>query len=481
MKLGTRIFLLYLLIFFVCCAYPFKWFADNLEIRYREGVEDPLADQANILAGLVEMEMAGGSFNREDWRKTFERVYLRALDARIYDLHKKNIDTHVYITDAKGIVLFDSAYPENEGRDFTKWRDVTRTLRGEYGARSTRTDPARSETTVLYVAAPIYGPEGIAGVLTIGKPTANIKYLSDRARNQTLVLGVLSLFCVVFLSLVVAAWITRPIKRLTDYARKIRDGENPPLPGLDRSEIGEMGHAFAEMQEALQGKNYVEQYIQHLTHELKSPLSVIRGVAELMAEASGEPMPEERKKRFLRDILNQSLRIQEIVDRMLELSSLENRKALKLEPVSIPALVRGVAESKENLLAPGNLRLELDIPERGEVMGDLFLLHQALGNLVQNAIDFSPQNGTIRIAVQKGAGGVLFRISDEGPGVPDFALEKVFDKFFSLQRPETGEKSTGLGLNFVRQVALLHGGKVGIENLPQGGARVSFEISNQKG
>lgn len=478
MKIGTRIFLLYLLLFFLCFAYPFKWFADNLEIRYREGVEDPLADQANILAGLAEVEMRRHAFSKEEWRKAFEGIYRRVLDAQIYDLHKKSVDSHMYLTDEKGIVLFDSRYPENEGKDFSRWRDVALTLRGEYGARSTKIDPWKPEITVLYVSAPIYGPDGIAGVLTVGKPTTNIKYLSDQARYQTLVLGFLSLFCVSFLSFFVAIWITRPIKRLTAYARQIRDGGNPPLPKLDQSEIGEMGQAFREMQETLLGKNYVEQYIQHMTHELKSPLSVIRGVAELMTEASGSPMPEERKKRFLRDIFNQALRIQEIVDRMLELSSLENRKDLALEPVSLSALVRGVAESKENLLHAGKLRLELDMLEKGEIMGDLFLLHQALGNMVQNAIDFSPEHGTIRIKVRKGGETTLFQVSDRGPGVPNFAMGKVFDKFFSLQRPATGEKSTGLGLNFVRQVALLHRGNVAIRNLPEGGTSVMLEIPN---
>jgi two-component system sensor histidine kinase CreC len=122
----------------------------------------------------------------------------------------------------------------------------------------------------------------------------------------------------VFLSYIVSLWITRPIKRLTDYANAIRQGKRVEFPELDRSEIGEMGYAFAKMQETLEGKKYVEQYVQKLTHEVKSPLSAIRGAAELLEEK----MEPGQRGRFLSNIRHEANRIQEIVDRMLELSAL---------------------------------------------------------------------------------------------------------------------------------------------------------------
>jgi Signal transduction histidine kinase len=475
MKIGARIFFSCLVLVFLCLSYPLSRIADTIGTHYREGVEDALADQANILASLVEEEIEQQRFSPEQWRRLFDRSHSRSLAARIYELAKDQVDSHVYITDEKGIVLFDSGNPDNVGRNFSSWRDVHRALQGQYGARTTRNNIDDPKTSTLYVAAPIRMNEGktIVGVLTVIKPTTNIRYFVDSARRNILESGIFSLATAGLLSFFIAAWITRPIKRLTQYARSIRDGEHPALPKLDKSEIGEMGRAFAEMQETLEGRRYVEQYVEHLTHELKSPLSAIRGAAELL----GEPMDEAQRQRFIANINSQSRRIQDIVDRMLELASLESRSYQRAdEIVRISALVHTVCESKEPLTLGRNLRFSLDISGDYTVKGDSFLLHQALANLVQNALDFSPDGGTITVMVGKKNEKIVFTVCDQGPGIPDYAQKRIFQKFFSLQRPHSQQKSTGLGLNFVRQIAILHGGLITLHNLPQGGAQAQLEI-----
>jgi two-component system, OmpR family, sensor histidine kinase CreC len=110
------------------------------------------------------------------------------------------------------------------------------------------------------------------------------------------------------------------------------------------------------------------------------------------------------------------------------------------------------------------------------ISGDKFLLHEALANLVQNAVDFSGKNEEIRITGRLEGRSVKIIIEDHGPGIPDYAIDKVFDKFYSLQRPETGKKSTGLGLNFVRQVASLHSGDILLENRESRGTRAILSL-----
>ena len=108
MKLGLRIFLCYFIIFAACFYFPTDWVLDHLRTRYLEGVEDPLVDQANILAAIVGHEMAKGSFNTAKWEKIFKNVDSRELSARIYDFDKRNVDMSIYITDKNGKVIFDS-------------------------------------------------------------------------------------------------------------------------------------------------------------------------------------------------------------------------------------------------------------------------------------------------------------------------------------------------------------------------------------
>ena len=332
MKLGARIFFCYIFIFAVCFYYPINWVVENLRTRYFEGVEDPMVDQANILAAIVGHQIETGQFDPDKLYSVFEKIYARTISAKIYDFVKTDVDMQVYITDTKGTVIFDSVNSEKISEDYSEWRDVYLTLIGEYGARTTRKNPEDENSSVLYVAAPIKAKGKMAGVLTVGKPAENINDFIRGAKPQIFRVGILALMAAIMFSLLASVWITRPIKRLTHYANDISEGKRVDFPKLDHSEIGEMGTAFKSMKEALEGKKYVEKYVQTLTHEIKSPLSAIRGAAELLEEK----MQPDQRTRFLSNIRNESNRIKEIVDRLLELSALENLKILpKVENISL--------------------------------------------------------------------------------------------------------------------------------------------------
>lgn len=473
MRLGTRIFACYFLIFAVCFYYPIDWIRDTIRIRYLEGVEDPLVDQANLLAEMAGMEMEKGVFSPDRWVDIFSRTASRPLSADIYKLTKTGVDIRVYITDRSGILIFDSEGRENIGQDYSIWRDVYLTLNGQYGARSTLKDPADPKSSVLYVGAPIFVGGEIAGALTVAKPTTNINEFLVSAKPQITKIGAAAILAALLFSFLVSVWLTRPIERLTRYAEAVSNGRRVAFPKLDGSEIGEMGKSFEKMQDALEGKKYVEQYVQNLTHEIKSPLSAIRGAAELLQE----DMETAQRQRFLSNIHQEANRIQEIVDRMLELSALESRKQIsEWETISLAAMVDTILEEKRSLLSQKKISPTTAVPDAIFVRGDSFLLTQAIANLVQNAIDFSPEFGIIDISAASDGKNIRMTITDNGPGIPDFAKDKIFNKFFSLHRPDTGRKSTGLGLNFVKESAALHFGAITLENRSQGGVKATLTL-----
>ncbi len=206
---------------------------------------------------------------------------------------------------------------------------------------------------------------------------------------------------------------------------------------------------------------------------MESPLSAIRGAAELLQE----DMPRPQQIRFTANIRHEAERIARIVDRMLELARLENRRERpEMGPVDLNALVRTVVESHEPLLAGKNVKMEIAVPDGLTLHGNAFLLHQALENLVQNAIEFSHRGGTVRVAAATGRDRVILSVTDEGPGIPTYALDRIFERFYSLGRPDTGKKSTGLGLNFVREVAKSHGGTIRVTNRLEGGALAELTL-----
>lgn len=473
MKLGGVLFLAYFIIFVLCFAYPIAHIASTLRIRYLEGVEEPLVDQANILAAVVGLEMEANRFNPEDLHAAMDAAHARGISARIYDLAKDRVDVQIYITDRAGKVLFDSRDRANVGADYSQWQDVRLTLLGEYGARTTREDPQDPASAIMYVAAPILVRGELAGVMTVAKPTTSINAFLDSAKPDIFRIGALAGLVALLLGLLVMFWVSRQIKRLTRYADDVRAGRRVDMPHLARTELKEMGEAFDKMRASLEGKQYVEQYVQTLTHEIKSPISAIYGAAELLEEE----MPPEKRAGFLSNIRTEAKRVQNLVDRMLRLSELEMRKSLAtMERVPFAALLQTALQSKEPMVSRKHLHVRIEAGDDLAVKGDPFLLQQAVSNLLQNAIDFSPSRGHINMRADADATSLRFTVEDEGPGIPEYAKARIFQKFYSLQRPDTGQKSTGLGLNFVREVAVLHAGEIRLENLSESGLRASLTL-----
>jgi two-component system sensor histidine kinase CreC len=227
------------------------------------------------------------------------------------------------------------------------------------------------------------------------------------------------------------------------------------------------------MRVALEGKAYVERYTQALAHEFKAPLSAIRGAAELLAENPPEP----DRARFLANLRAESARLQQIVERLLELAALESRRGgTAMAPVDLADVVREAREAGRVAAMERGITLDALVNDGPCVRGEKFLLAQAVGNLVQNAIDFSPRGATVTLRLTALADRAVVTVEDKGEGVPDYAQEKIFDRFYSLPRPDTGRKSSGIGLSIVREVARLHGGEVTLENRPEGGARATLTL-----
>jgi two-component system sensor histidine kinase CreC len=442
-------------------------FLEDIRRRYQEAVEETLVDTAFILSShLAERSANGGTLYLGDLRGMLDDVSSRELKAPIYDLVKTSVDIRVYVTDSAGYVLYDSDNGRDEGKDYSRWNDVYLTLQGRYGARATRTDPDDPKTSVMHVASPIMYKGELIGVLTVCKPVTAVNRFVDAAQRRIIIGGTVVGGVALLFAVLLTAWISRPIHQLTEYAKSVSSGQPATLPELGETEIGTMAQAMHEMREALEGKNYIEQYVQTLTHELKSPLSAIRGAAELL----DEDMPADRRAQFLTNIREESSRMEMLVDRMLHLSSLERRSGLEdAKPMDVAALAHGVMDSVAPLIAAKNLQVTADLDtELPTVVGESFLVRQAIMNLVQNAIDFAPTGGELRVGVNDGDGSIRVVVHNDGAPIPDFAMDRIFERFYSLPREESGRKSSGLGLSFVKQVAQLHGGSVSLKNVEDG-------------
>ena len=472
MSKRTRVFIGILLAYALGAAALLYRQLGDIDPRYRESAEESLVETAQLLATLIEQHSRDAALRTETLPALFETLYARRYKADIYGFEKTRVELRVTVVDAAGQVVFDSLQ-RAQGEDYSGWRDIKLALRGEYGARTTPDIEGDAQSSVMYVAAPIRVDERIIGAVSAGKPVQSFGQFVEAARRKTLLVGATSVAAVLLLGVILSVWLVRPFGLIADYVAYARAQRSFSLPRLGRRAIGALGAAYDEMRDALAGRSYVADYVQTLTHEVKSPLSAIRGAAELLRE----PMPAGDHARFVANIEREAQRIQQLVDRMMELVALESRKRLdSVTSVSLRSLQNEVAAAFQASAAARGQTVHVSEGEDTMVQGDAFLLNRALTNLVANALDFAPDGGVVTLALTRRRRSVDLSVHDSGPGIPDYAEHKVFEKFYSLARPHSRKKSTGLGLSFVKEIAELHQGRVTLVNATQGGALATLSL-----
>ena len=463
MKIGVRLLLGYFLIVAIAGYFVIRIFVQEVKPGVRRATEGTLVDTATLLAQFARQDMLLDNVASGQLAQAFASLNLRPIGANIEGIRKDRNEYRVYLTDANGRVVFDSS-GKAVGQDYSRWNDVWLTLRGEYGARSTRTNPADEQSSVMYVAAPVMAENKIIGVLSVGKPNISMAPVIKRSERKILLAGGVLLGIALLIGLGFVWWINRSIGKLVDYAERVAEGQVVALPAMGSSELHDLARALESMRLKLDGKAYIEQYVHTMTHELKSPLAAITGAAELLRESP----PPATAQRFIVNIEQQSARIRQLVDKMLVQARLESRVDLQFSPLDISHILKQTFSAKEAQAVSRGICLQLKNADSAILTGDGLLLSQALTNLIDNALDFTPLGGAVILSGERHEGEYLITVEDNGSGIPDYAQEKIFDRFYSLPRADN-PKSTGLGLNFVREVAAIHRGRISLENrLSQG-------------
>jgi two-component system sensor histidine kinase CreC len=473
MKIKFRFFICITFLIVLALFFVFREFSKTLKPQFRKTTEETLIDTSRLLSKFATLSVQNNKLELSQFKEAFNELNSEEFEITVFDSLKTKSDLKLYITDHKGIVLFNSEKPLDVGKDYSDWRDVKLTLDGKYGARTSEDETGLSS---MYVATPIIVDSKIFGVLTLIKPTIRVNSFVESAKVKILficfIIGIISVLTFLLLSQA----ITKPIENLITYARAIRDGKRPALPNLGSSEIGELGQAFIEMKTALEGKNYIENYVQTLTHEIKAPISAIKGALEILEQ----DLSEKEKNKFLTNIVQQNQRIEDLVNNLLFLSKIENKLDLdKIESLEVYDIFLKITQDLITIANKKNIKFTFTGNKNTKIEGDRFYLEIVISNLLKNALEFSPENSEITTTIERKEDKVLLSIEDNGTGIPDYALDKIFNKFYSLPRPGINQKSTGLGLAFVKEILELHSATITLTNRPNSGTKVLISFKKK--
>ena len=470
MSIFVRLFLVYGLALTLGGALLLRDVQQQIRPGMKEVLEDTLADNAQALAAALAPALEHGDIQNPAWQAQLRARLARPQDIHIHQHHKTANRQQLIITDSAGIVLFHSEAAET-GKDYSRWNDILRTLRGEYGARSS---PNADGGSTMYIAAPVHATDGrLLGVVSLGKPSADLIPYQQRTEHDLRQSGLLYLGATLALIALLTLWIRRSIDRVRRYATA-----HAPIPPAPRfhlaSELNRLTAAIGKMRRELEDRAYITRYIETLTHELKSPLTAISASAELLQD----DLPAADRARFADNIAQQSARLHRLVQRLLQLSRIEKEPVHK-QPLDLAALWHKHQREQQPRLAQKHLTLRLLYNDEAATKttaiplhADPFWLEQALANLLDNAMREAPEGSTITLAVRQTRHETRLALHNPTRApVPDYALPRLFERYYTLNRKE----NSGLGLTLVAQIAEQHGGTVFAENY-DGGLRITLVL-----
>ncbi|WP_203417268.1 HAMP domain-containing sensor histidine kinase [Jiangella ureilytica] len=311
---------------------------------------------------------------------------------------------------------------------------------------------------------------GLHYALVLAQPTEQTEEVLDRLRLVSFVAGGVGIVLATWAGLSIARAGLRPVRQLTQAAEHVAaTGQLEPIEVTGSDEIARLAHAFNAMLAALQEARLRQsRLVADAGHELRTPLTSMRTNLDLLAQsdAGGGLAPADRAQ-LITDTRAQAVELSTLVGDLVELSR-EDAPAASHEQLDLADVVRD-ALSRVRRRAPG-VAFAADL-DSWMVQGDATQLGRAATNLLDNAAKFSPPNGTVTVTLHDGA----LDVCDEGPGIADVDLPRVFDRFYRSSEAR-GLPGSGLGLAIVKAAAQRHGGSVEAGRAPSGGARLTMRL-----
>ncbi|MQC27019.1 MAG: sensor histidine kinase [Chloroflexi bacterium] len=294
------------------------------------------------------------------------------------------------------------------------------------------------------------------------------EFFAPIARAALLALALSLLF-----SFLVARWIASPLQGISQASRGVAEGQLTEIQPNGPREVQSLARAFNEMSHQVHTSRQSQRdFVANVSHELKTPLTSVQGFAQAILD--GTVQGGEGLKQAAQVIFNEAGRMHRMVVELLDLASLDAGTApLNRVTVDMGQLLREVRARFVPQAELAGVRIVSQIDNLPKVVGDQDRLTQVFNNLVENALKFSPKGGEVNISAQQGNGALLVTVRDSGPGIPAEEVDRIFERFFQVDKARSGgrPRGAGLGLSIAQKIVNAHGGELRVESQPGQGSR----------
>ena len=436
---------------------------------------------------------------KEQWLMRGDAINKAALKEIFTRLMGVNPSIEVYLLDGSGKILAYSAPAEKIKRSRVSLVPIGAFLGNTENSPIRGDDPRSVEGQKIFSVAPIYDSGSMAGFLYIvlgGEEFDSVVKLFQRSQVLRLSAGitVAALLLTVIIGALSFNWLTRRLRQLSAHVGSFhQSGFAQPLrlPRWRRDtrgdEIDRLGLVFEEMSGRINDQfNQLQQadvdrrdMVAAISHDLRTPLASLIGYLETL-KLKEDLLTDEERHHYLTLATAQGQRLSRLIADLFELATLEaNDARIKPEPFLINELASDIAQRFKHSAEQSRRRLVTDIPEQAPfVTGDIALIERVLENLIENALKYTPGDGTVTLSLSVGDNSITTHVSDTGPGIGASDLPHIFDRFFQTSpSPGQATKGVGLGLAIAQRILHLHGGAIHVHSLPGQGTCFSFPLS----
>lgn len=409
---------------------------------------------------IIEKDILGGT---PDWAGDSFSGYVRMLSL----MH----DVRVYVLDEKGEVLFplepnfDPVAPEVEEQlHFTEEMDELLS----HLAQSKNGYAVYEGEGVYVYAAEVELYKGVSSYLYVGKSIDLVEVVSMRMNIRVLLLSIFVFMVSFAVTSAVAGWLTNPITEMTKKARRLAQGNfNVDFQGQNYGkEMVELAEALNFARDELSKTDRMQKdLIANVSHDFKTPLTMIKGYASMIMEISGD-IPEKRNK-HAQVIVDEADRLASLVNDVLDLSKISSGiEILKSNVFDMSSYVEEVLGRFDYLKETKGYRFVTELEDGLFIRGDEVKLGQVLYNLIGNAVNYTGEDKTVYVRLKKeGAGAVRFSVTDTGKGIKQEEIPEIWNRYYrSTETHKRPVRGTGLGLSIVKTILERHGFTFGVES-----------------
>lgn len=315
------------------------------------------------------------------------------------------------------------------------------------------------------------------GTFRAADPLTSVDSTLEELRNTFLAVGVWVLALSTLIAIWLAALISGPLRRMAGVAEEVHSGDlSHRIDYSGEDEVGVLADAFNGMLDRIEaGFRREREFVSDASHELRSPLTVLRGRIEMLIREhrEGDGVADDA-----RALLREVTRMDRLVDDLLTLAKAESGTLIHPRPVSVEDFAEDLRRDLP-LLGARDYRVRSDAT--GTIDADPDRLAQVLRNLVSNAVRHTGESGRITVSIAPENGGTAFAVSDDGPGIPADQLDRIFDRFYRTDEGRARDRGgSGLGLAIARAIVEAHGGRIHADSTPGAGTTISFDLPNSR-